>query len=180
MRGLRKVATICRFEFGLSIPNSQISHSKASNSNQNEFGSINIAPKRKKSLKAKITLNSEVLERKVTITIPIRTVSELNCSENRWKKSDRHKAQRGAISRILGPLREKILLPCHMHLVRYAPRKLDAHDNLPASLKYIVDSCCAVISGDYRPGKADSDKSFSFSYGQETCSDYGVKIEFTF
>jgi hypothetical protein len=144
------------------------------------LGNINTAPKVKKSLKAKITLNSEVLERKVTITLPIRTVSELNCSENWRKKNDRHKEQRRSVSLMVGPLKEKIPVPCHMHLLRYAPRMLDAHDNLPGSLKYVVDACCAIITGDYRPGKADADKRISFSYGQEKCSEYGVKIEFTF
>jgi hypothetical protein len=57
---------------------------------------------------------------------------------------------------------------------------LDAHDNLPGSLKYVVDACCAIITGDFRPGRADGNKAFSFSYDQVKCSEYGVRVEFTF
>lgn len=177
---MRKVATNCRFEFGSTISNGQISNVKVPRKLKNEPGNINTAPKVKKSLEAKITLNSEVLERKVTITMPIKTVSELNCSQHWRKKDERHKLQRKTVSLVLGPIRGKIPVPCHMHLVRYAPRKLDAHDNLPGSLKYVVDACCAIISGDFRPGRADGGNLFSFSYGQEKSSQYGVKVEFTF
>jgi len=179
-RGLRKVAINCHFEFGSQNQNTQISNVKEPKSEQNSLGNINTAPKVKKSLKAKITLNSEVLERKAIVTLPIKTVSELNCSQHWRKKADRHQMQKDAVSLVLKPIRGKIPLPCHMHLTRYAPGTLDKHDNLPGSLKYIVDACCAILSGDFRPGKADADDRFSFTYGQEKSSQYGVKIEFTF
>lgn len=177
---MRKVATNFRFEVSTQIQNAKISNDKAPRRKRNGLGNSDVAPKVKKSVEAKITLNSEVLEGKVIITLPIRTVSELNCSEGWRKKHERHKMQKRTVSLGLSPVREKIPGPCHVHLVRYAPRKLNAHDNLPGSMKYIVDACCAIITGDFRPGRADDDERFTFSYDQVVCSQYGVKVEFTF
>lgn len=116
---------------------------------------------------------------KLEISLPIRTVSELNCSEHWTKKHKRHRLQQKTVALFLNPKKDKITLPCHIKLTRYAPRSLDKHDNLPASLKYIVDACCSIITGEYRAGKADSDERISISYDQVSCSQYSVSIEFT-
>lgn len=126
-------------------------------------------------------MNSEVYHGKVVITLPIKTISELNCSEHWTQKHKRHKSQKRTVELILNPVRINIQLPCHIHLIRYAPGKLNRHDNLPASMKYIVDACCAIITGDFRPGRADDDEErISISYDQIKSSQYAVKVEFTY
>jgi hypothetical protein len=114
----------------------------------------------------------------VTLRLPIRTVSEANCFEHWTKKHARHKAQKQAVALALNPQRSRIKLPCHIKITRVAPRKLDQHDNLPMSVKYILDTCCAIITGDFRPGRADDDERITVSYEQEKNSDYSVIIEF--
>lgn len=125
-------------------------------------------------------LSSEVNPERVEITLPLRTVSEMNCSEHWTKKHKRHRIQEKTVVLSLNPVREHIKLPCHITLTRYAPRKLDKHDNLPISLKYILDACCAIITGDFRPGRADDDERISISYDQVKYPHYGVKVLFTF
>ncbi len=65
-------------------------------------------------------------------------------------------------------------------LIRLAPNELDVFDNLPMSLKYIVDAICAIITGEYRAGKADSDKRISIACGQISSKEYGVRVEITY
>lgn len=128
----------------------------------------------------KIKLESQVEDKKVTIILPVRTVSELNCSDHWTKKHKRHRLQQKTVALVLNPIHDKIPVPCHIHLTRYAPRKLDKHDNLPGSMKYILDACAAIITGDFRPGRADDDERISISYDQTYSSQYAVKAEFTF
>lgn len=64
-------------------------------------------------------------------------------------------------------------------MTRHAPKKLDRHDNLPMSLKYILDACCAVITNDYRPGRADDDENIQVTYNQVISKQYAVKIHFS-
>lgn len=142
-------------------------------------GAISILGDKKKSLKPKLTLFSNFGTDWVEITLPIRTVSEMNCTEHWTKKHKRHSIQQRTVALVLKPVRCHLKLPCHILLTRYAPRKLDKHDNLPISLKYILDACCAIITGDYRPGRADDDERISISYDQVQCSEYGVKVLFT-
>ena len=77
---------------------------------------------------------------------------------------------------ILRPNAKHIAMPCHVTLTRYAPRKLDRFDNLPMSMKYILDAVCEVITGDYIPGRADSHEGLTVAYEQVISKDYGVKI----
>jgi len=135
---------------------------------------------KKKSVEAKLTMFSKIEPGCVEIMLPVKTVSELNCSEHWTKKHKRHKIQQRSVAMILKPIKDSITIPCNIHLIRYAPRKLDKHDNLPASMKYILDACCAIITGDFRPGRADDDERISFSYDQITYPYYGVRILFTF
>lgn len=124
--------------------------------------------------------------------LPIFTASEANggvkksymyngkkCYKNEhWTdKHRRTKLQKGTIFMVLRPHRDSFKLPCVVTLTRYAPRKLDKRDNLPMSLKYIVDAICAVITDDYCPGRADSSEEIDVIYNQVTCKDYGVLVE---
>jgi hypothetical protein len=125
------------------------------------------------------------------IAIPILTVSEANGgqrkrtfqngrvvykSEHWTDKHKRHKEQKNAIFLMLSPLKDQISLPCKVTLTRYAPKELDKHDNLPYALKWILDAVCSVITGDYRPGRADANKQISVTYDQVPCRDYGLII----
>lgn len=69
-----------------------------------------------------------------------------------------------------------VKLPCILTFIRYAPAFLDKHDNLPMSMKWICDALCAEITGEYRPGKADSSKEIEIKYDQIKSDILGVKI----
>lgn len=127
----------------------------------------------------------------VEITIPLVTVSEANGGKKKklrragktvyrsesWVDAyKRHKKQKGIVHLMLKPLRSALKLPCHITLTRYAPDKLDRFDNLPMAFKWILDACCEIITGDYRPGRADDTDLIDVSYKQELNSEYGIKI----
>jgi hypothetical protein len=141
---------------------------------------MKVLPKKKKRTYAKLEAKSEVYDGRVVLTLPLRTVSEGNCFEHWTKKHQRHKAQKQAVARALQPLRNIIRLPCKLMLTRYAPTSLDKFENLPMSFKYVVDSVCAIITGDYRPGRADSDDRIAIACDQVKSKEYGIKIEISF
>jgi len=124
-------------------------------------------------------MESGIYEGKVIIDLPLQTKSEANCFEPWQKKHARHKAQQRMVALALNPLKNHVRLPCSIMLTRFAPKELDVFDNLPMSLKYIVDAVCAIITGDYRAGKADGDKRISIACGQKKNKAYGVRIEIT-
>lgn len=123
--------------------------------------------------------------------MPIVTVSEANGGAKKaykrngqtcykpehWSdKSRRHKLQKGSVALLLRPHRDGLSLPCKITLTRFAPRKLDKFDNLPMSMKYILDSICEIITNDYVPGRADSHEGLDVVYDQVISSHYGVKV----
>lgn len=110
------------------------------------------------------------------MTLAIDTVSEANCSEHWRKKHARHKLQKLMIK--MNDHRIPKTLPIHIKFTRIATRKLDAHDNLRISLKWICDQVCAQITGNYVPGRADDDSRITFEYDQVGGSPKMVKIEF--
>lgn len=162
--------------------------------NQNGSGNINIAGSDKNSTEVKKTAfvekigNSTVL----TITLPIFTCSEANGgakkaiklsngktiykAEHWTEKYRRHRLQKGSVALMLRPYKEHVSLPCKITLTRCAPRKLDKFDNLPMSMKYILDSICEIITGDNIPGRADSYEGIDVAYDQEISKEYYVKI----
>lgn len=114
---------------------------------------------------------------RIQILLPLRTVSEANCFEAWRNKHKRHKVQKRAVMFAMIPIKQLIQIPCTLRFVRYAPRELDAHDNLRMALKYILDQTCAEILNDFRPGRADGFKDFTFEYDQVKSKEYAVKIE---
>jgi len=116
---------------------------------------------------------------RILLILPIETVSEGNCFEPWQKRYARHKIQKKIIWLSMLKIKYEISLPCIITFCRLAPRTLDAHDNLPMSLKYIVDAVASEITGDYRPGFSDNNKQISWKYSQEKSSAYGVKIDFS-
>ena len=118
----------------------------------------------------------------IEIEIPIRTVSEANISEHWTKKHKRKKQQQMYVFMYLRHIQEKIPLPCHIILTRIAPRSLDEGDNLPMAFKKIRDVISSFLTGDTRPGLADSDERLTWAYNQEKGKpkQYGVRITLEF
>ncbi len=115
-------------------------------------------------------------DRQLLITLPLRTQSP-NMSEPWQKRHTRHKEQKRALMFAMIPYRQIITLPCTIKCIRYAPKEIDKHDNLPMSFKNLVDCVAAEITNDFRPGLADSNKQLSFEYDQVKSKTYAVKIE---
>lgn len=142
-------------------------------------------PKKKRGQRIKplvlVKYKSEFASNYISLTLPVYTVSEGNCFEHWRKKHERHSAQRAQVRWALLPYCASIIGKCEVTLTRIAELKLDKHDNLPMSLKYVLDAVASQITGDFRPGRADNDERFTFLYGQESSSDnakeYGVRIE---
>jgi hypothetical protein len=136
-------------------------------------------PTKKRSTRAfkrEFPFSVQISNGSAEIALPIRTISEANCFEH-WRKSHkRHTIQRKTVALALNPIKDKIKLPCSIKLIRYAPRTLDKFENLPMSFKYIVDACCAIITGDFRAGRADGDERISLSCDQVKSEGYGIKI----
>lgn len=175
--------TKCRFDnddISPNTPNSQLDQSGEPKKDRprKATGKKKEAPKSDlcESLIFGVKLFPEIFPKIITLTLPIRTVSEANRSEPWQKRHKRHKTQKKIIFFELLPYKYLISIPCRLTFVRLAPKELDAHDNLPMSMKYICDQVCAEISGDYRPGKADSNKNFTIQYDQLKSKVYGVKI----
>ncbi len=174
------MGAICHFDAEYSNHNGSISRFKVPPLNDRGKDKEKSQVKRKNRTWAKISMKSEVYQGKVVIDLPIRTVSEANCFEPWRKKHARHKEQQRVVALALKPFRDKIKLPCRIMLTRFAPVELDAFDNLPMSFKYIVDAICAIITGEYRAGKADSDKRISIACGQVKSCAYGIRIEVSY
>ncbi len=113
---------------------------------------------------------------KKTIRLPGKIIHK---SEHWTDKHKRHKKQKGIVSMMLKKYSKDIVLPCTITLTRFAPNKLDKFDNLPMSFKWILDSICELITGDYRPGKADNiiEDEIDVIYKQIISKEYWVKIE---
>ncbi len=112
--------------------------------------------------------------------INMKTVSEGNSSENPFAKANRHREQKKRIKQLFITEKIEIKPPCEVILTRIAPRSLDEHDNLRMAFKWIVDAIAENIKKNYVPGRADDDKTITWTYRQESGKpkEYAVKIEF--
>lgn len=115
-------------------------------------------------------------ERRVILSLPLKTVSEANCTQPWRTRHKRHKAQKNAVFFAFLEVKHLVKLPCTLTFVRHAPKFLDKHDNLPMSQKWLCDALCAEITGEYRPGLADNSDEIEIKYDQIKSSVYGVKI----
>lgn len=115
--------------------------------------------------------------RQIIITLPIKAANEANHAEPWRKRHARHKAQKNAVFVALLNCKQLVSFPCHLKFTRFAPKMLDAHDNLPMSMKWICDQTCAELTGELRPGLADNMPGFTFEYDQVKSKIYAVKIE---
>jgi hypothetical protein len=118
---------------------------------------------------------------KITLVLPIKTVSESNNHEHWTQKHKRHSYQKKKVAYYFLMLEEKPTLPCKIILTRIAPRSLD-FDNLVSSQKWIRDAICDQLIPGLKPGRSDSDPRISISYAQQSAAPkkYGVKIEIQF
>jgi hypothetical protein len=109
----------------------------------------------------------------------LRTVSESNCSDFRFKKSKRHREQKNKVKIHLLQAKPVITLPCHVVLTRISPRKLDDHDNLRVSFKWIVDAVAEYLIPGKAAGRADDSKKITWDYKQERgiAHEHAVSIE---
>lgn len=111
------------------------------------------------------------------LILDLKAANESNHTEPWRRRYARHQAQKKAIFVALLNCKPLVSFPCVLRFTRYAPKELDAHDNLPMSFKWICDQVCAELTGELRPGLADSNKNFTMKYDQEKSKEYGVKIE---
>lgn len=114
------------------------------------------------------------------IKLPIKTVSDANKGGEHWtKKHKRHKAQKSAINLFLAGKVDETCLPCTIKLTRIAPRLLDSHDNLPMSLKYVLDAICELLVPNKAIGQADSDPRIQVTYAQikGAVREYAIEVE---
>lgn len=105
------------------------------------------------------------------VDLPIRTVSEPNMRDGRWKKSARAKEQRElarmACNVPLSPARTATGIA--IYLIRFGKGKLDG-DNLQGALKAVRDGVADAL------GMKDNDPRISWLYGQERAETYSVRI----
>jgi hypothetical protein len=100
-------------------------------------------------------------------------------AEHWSEKGRRHILQKQAVYLILRPHKSIYnLKPCTITLTRLAPDQLDKYDNLPMSMKWILDAVCELITNDLRPGRADaSPLILDVKYQQVANPKYFVKIK---
>jgi hypothetical protein len=102
----------------------------------------------------------------------LRTVNELNRHEHWRARQRRAKLQRALVTANLIGQSLYRRLPFVVTLTRYAPGTLDAHDGLPASMKFVADAVAATAGVD------DRDERIGFGYAQEPAPAgcYGVRL----
>lgn len=115
----------------------------------------------------------------ISVTLPIRTYSESNSSENRFVKQRRHKTQKKLLWLYFFANQPKITLPCTIKLTRIANRRLDEHDNLRCSFKWIVDYIADYIIPGKAAGRADDSDQIKWEYDQIKIKDkdFWIMIE---
>lgn len=119
---------------------------------------------------------------RVTLTLPIKTVSEANSTEHWQRKAKRHRQQKQRVQLFMCNYRELIKFPVKITITRIAPRKLD-FDNLVMSQKFLLDGVCDQLVPGLRPGRADADpRILPVVYEQEKGAPkfYATRVQFDF
>lgn len=111
--------------------------------------------------------------------LPIKTVSEANCSQHWRVKKKRHDRQKEIIR--LWSIQNNIqatTLPCKIRLTRLSPGNgLDEDDNLRMAFKWVKDYIADQIIRGLAAGRADGDKRITWEYGQEKASILSIRID---
>ena len=107
------------------------------------------------------------------VTVPIRIESVANLREPWQQKARRNREQYTSVWYALKAAKFPYAVPCTVTLTRISPRPLDAHDNLPSSMKKIVD--CIADWLDLN----DNDPMVTWAYAQERGKpkEYALKVE---
>ena len=162
------------------VSNSSNSNSKVLSKHQKSNTATNTPAKvkkpRKVALKENFEFGSKIEGNGIILSLPIKTISEANCEQHWTTRHKRHKKQKNAIFWAFLEVKHLVKLPCTLTFVRYAPKFLDRHDNLPMSMKWLCDALCAEITGEYRPGLADNSDKIEIKYDQIKSKVYGVKV----
>lgn len=82
---------------------------------------------------------------KIEFDLPIKTISEANCSEHWTKKSKRHKNQQVFVKMALDVFVKSCRLPCKIKMTRLSRNFFD-DDNVVSSLKYLRDEISEHIA----------------------------------
>lgn len=130
---------------------------------------------------------------KITWELPLRTISEANCSEHWSKKAKRHKQQQFFVRSLFNQNSEPIQLPCVVTLTRLSRGVLDSDDNLPMCFKWVKDELSECLIPEKRghyitkkgkikaiKGRADSDPRITWQYAQEKNKIAGIRIKIEF
>ncbi len=124
-----------------------------------------ISPKRRKKIQAWI---DEQRQTGNGVFMPVRTYSP-NSHVHFHTHARRVRTIRSAISFAM------VLYPIHppaiVLITRYSQQLLDKHENLPMSMKPVVDEIAAFAGVD------DKDPRWDWRYAQERAIDFGVRIE---
>ena len=123
-------------------------------------------------------------------SLPLKTMSEANCSEHWTDKSKRHKTQQLFIRSLFNGETRDIPMPCEISLIRVSPRFLDEEENLPMAFKWIKDEIGACLFPEKivfyqkkngkiacNKGHSDSDPRVKWKYSQEKAKRLGIRIE---
>lgn len=120
---------------------------------------------------------SQRLPHSAHIALPLKTVAESNNFDHWAKKHRRHADQKRTILLTCRTVLDGLKPPCSITLTRFSPRLLDKSDNLPICFKWILDAICELLTGDSRPGRADSHEGISVIYDQIKCGEMGIRID---
>lgn len=109
--------------------------------------------------------------------IPIKIISEANHGGHYITAYKRKKKHKMAVRIFLNP--HTFPLPCTVYLTRVAPRSLDEHDNLPMSMKHIVDVISDILLPGLAAGRADDSKEITWQFNQRKGKpkEYALEIE---
>lgn len=109
----------------------------------------------------------------LTVTLPIRTVSEANGTHGHWRTKWRRTKNQICLVKLYLAGKPLPPLPITCKLTRLSAGSLDGHDNLRVSMKHIVDAIAELY------GKPDKEKCFRWKYAQQKCKAkaFGVVIE---
>lgn len=109
----------------------------------------------------------------MTITLPIRLVSEANMRDHWGKKAKRVAQQRGLVRLALWHHRHEFGETAVVTLTRIAPRELDKHDNLRAAMKGVVDGVADAFG---LPNDRDPRVEWRYAQRRGKVREYGVEI----
>lgn len=105
----------------------------------------------------------------LTFEIPLRIRSAQNLREHWAVRHKRVQRERTAVRLVAKAKLRRVRLPCRVHLIRVAPRRLD-WDNMVGGFKAVRDEIAALLHVD------DADPRVDWVYSATTGKPYGVVV----